>query len=803
MMTRIKKHINLVSIERICAAHNEGLNTRQVNERMAAGAHNSPPKSLTRSVGRIITDNLFSLFNMVNIVLAAIIMAVSSYRNLLFLGVVISNTTIGIFQGIRAKFNIDKLSIITQTKITVVRNGQEISIPQEDVVLDDVMYISLGNQICSDGEIICSQGLEVDEAQLTGEADPVHKGVGNTVLSGSYVVSGDAYVRVTAVGSANYAARLSLEAKREKNQKSELMLSLNAIIKFLSIAIIPLGLSLYGKNYLMSHDIDTAVLAATAATLGMIPEGLILLTSVAFAVSAINLTKNKVLVQSMPGIETLARIDVLCLDKTGTITDGALSVTRLLPLNGFDEGDCGSAIASIIDALPDNNATSQALKRYFSSEQKMNIALIHAVPFSSIRKWSGCSFENQGTYILGAPECILSPLEGEIKRETDCYLQEGYRLIGLAHSPECIHEHKLPQGLRLMALIVISENIREDVKDTFDYFRKQEVALKVISGDNPVSVSSIAKRAGLADADQYIDMSTIPENADYSSICKKYTIYGRVSPYQKKYLIQGFQGNGQIVAMTGDGVNDVLALKQANCSIVMATGSDAARCVSDFVLLDSNFSVMTNVVAEGRRVVNNIEKVASLFLIKTIYSVILVISFICLPLIYPFQPIQFAPVSSLTVGIPAFLLALRPNFKRIGGKFIANVLKNALPAALLVSLNISVIQIAGYFMALSFRQTSTLCIMLIGFVGFILLTRIAKPFDTKRKFMMALLLTTFASAFIFFRHFFWYANPFSIIAVIYLPLMLAGYPLFNIISRHLIILRVHIQRFRRRLKRVR
>ncbi len=780
-------------IERVSPHYSSGLTHQEARERMEAGLHNLPIKSLTRSVPQIIFQNLFTLFNIINAVLSGLIIMVGSYKNLLFMGVVISNTLIGIIQELRAKRNIDKLSIITQSKVTSIRQGDRITLSQEQLVLDDIMFIANGNQVCADSKVVFTEGLEVDESQLTGESKPVSKTVNDTVMSGSIVVAGSAYVQITAVGTDNYVSKLSLEAKREKKPTSQLMRAINAIIKTLTFVILPLGIALFATQFTKGVSFETSVLGTTAAMVGMIPEGLVLLTGVAFAIGAINLARRKTLVQSLPCIETLARVDVLCLDKTGTITDGKLNVTQLIPMKNADE-DISTLIADVIHNLNDNNPTAIALQNKFDQVSGRKAAL--KIPFSSARKWSGCQFENGDSYVVGAAEFVLDEIDTELNETINHYSSQGFRVLGFAKANGDLNSSESNNDL--LALIIISDNIRPEAPHTFSFFKEQGVDVKVISGDNPVTVSNVAVRAGLSQAGNYIDMSAVGDNEPYEKLVEENTVFGRVSPFQKRKLVKALQKNGHIVAMTGDGVNDVLALKDADCSIAMAEGSDAARNVSDFVLLNSDFSSMINVVREGRRVVNNIERVAALYLVKTIFSVILTLIFIFLPLEFPFEPIQMTPASTLTVGIPSFFLALKPTYRRIRGRFIREVLRFALPGALCIIINLILIQIFAPMLGLNYDQTSTVSALMTGAFSFIVLYYVSRPLDFWRKLMIGLLMAAYLSVFLFFGSFFSLTSLFSETAYLYLPLIMVSLPLFRIISFLCLNVSRRIRRYQRK-----
>lgn len=758
-----------------------GLSTSEVNERIKKGQKNDPLKPLTRSVKQIIFDNTFTLFNFINIIIALMIVYTGSYRNLLFLCIAITNTIIGIFQEVRAKHQVDKMSILSEDLVTVIRNGQKQQIHHADLVIDDLLVLTRGMQIPADGKVLVSNGMEVDESTLTGEADAIIKKVNDIVMSGTVVISGSALVKITAVGKNSFAAKLSLAAKTEKRESSQLLNTINHIIKVLTFIIIPLGIILFISEYLKHNNINQSILSTAGAMTGMIPEGLVLLTSVSLAAGAYNLARHHVLVRSLSAIEALARVDVLCLDKTGTITSGRLVVSKLLPLVKNNDEEINNALHAVVYALNDDNETALAIKAAFKTNPQWQVN--STVPFSSARKWSGASFNKHGSYIIGAPEFVFPQgLSNEVKKHLQKAAKNGERVICLAHSKQTNLTTQLPDDLQLLALVMISDEIRPQAVDIFTYFAMQDVAIKVISGDNPQTVSTIAQRAHIANSDKYIDMSTVGENADFEELVTNYNVFGRVTPTQKKALIQAYQKQGHTVAMTGDGVNDVLALRQANCSIVMASGSEAAKSIGDFVLLNSNFAAMVNVLDEGRRVINNIERVASMYLIKTIYSVILSFIFIFLNHSYPFQPIQLTPISALTVGIPSFFLALQPNRRRITGEFMKHVMEIALPAALCVVVYTLIITfVGGNLMHLTYAQTSTLTVLLAGFISFSALSQVAQPYNRFKVSLIVVLITLFICVFIFARQIFMLQSLFNWhLCILYLPLLITAFPLFLI-----------------------
>lgn len=754
-----------------------GLSRAQVDERMAAGAHNAPMPTLTRSTMGIIRDHVFTLFNFINAALAVLIMMVGRHDNLLFMGVVLSNIFIGIFQELRAKRSIDRLSILTEAKATVVRDGVETVLDAASLVLDDIMRVSAGKQILADGRVMHGEGLEVDESALTGESVPVLKKQGDRVLSGSIAVAGHAWVQVESVGAEGFAWKLSSEARRKKKPSSELMRSLNAIIRVLTVVIIPLGVALFMTQQHKGMGLEASLLGSAAAMLGMIPEGLVLLTGVAFAAGAFQLARRKALVQSMPCIETLARVDTLCLDKTGTITDGSFHVCEIAPCGAFTAEDVDEAVSALMRALKDDNATAAALRTRFTADPGWRV--LELSPFSSARKWSGCAFADKGAYRLGAPEFLDVTPDDNQRGIIAGFLAKEYRVMALTHTDG---ERLDAQSASLAAILALCDHIRPEAEETLAFFKREGVALKIISGDNAETVASVAQRAGVESADNYVDMSAVKGDAAYGELCERTTVFGRVSPHQKQALIRALQQKGHVVAMTGDGVNDVLALKDADCSVAMASGNDAARDVSDIVLLTSDFGAMTHAVMEGRRVVNNIERVASLFLVKTIYSVLLTVLFIFLPIRFPFEPIQLTPVSMLTVGIPSFFLALTPSFERLRGRFLRNVLKISLPGAFAILINIFAVMLVSPLMALNHEQASTLCVLMAGVVGFIVLGYAARPLDAWRKTLVIGLPIVFCAVYVFFGSFFSLEPMSWPMAVVFAPLLFLAYPLFRLLS---------------------
>jgi len=755
-----------------------GLSNEEVMLRKQRKLVNEPFHAPTRSEKEIILSNLLTLFNFLNFALAALVIIATMmqpvhFRNLAFMGVVVSNLLIGIVQEIRAKRTIDKLSILTEPKTLVIRGGEKLEIPVDEIVLDDLLFLVSGQQMSVDGIVEECDGFEVDESLLTGESEAVLKASGEKVFAGSFIVAGNAKVEVTEVGKNTYAAGITLVAKAEKKQRSLLRTTLQQIIKVLTIIIIPIGVLLFISKIRMENEfLPDVIVSSVAALIGMIPEGLMLLTEIAFAVSIINLGKYKVLVQMMPAVESLARIDTLCLDKTGTLTSGKMLVRSFLPVNeNDDEDELKRVVSTCIKEQQTQNATQKAMMAYFKESLDWKVA--QKVSFSSKRKWSGVSFEKQGSFLIGAAEFILSGEElVRLESKISAMASLGQRVILVAHSNNPFEsEQGLPVNLEALCLIGIEDELREDAKKTLEYFREQHVELKIISGDHPETVSSLAKRAGFENYEEWIDMSSLPEGANLVEIVTKYHIFGRVNPYQKKDILIALQKNGHVVAMTGDGVNDVPALKRADCSIAMVSGSDAARACSDIVLLEDNISSLIPSVYEGRRIINNILRVASLFLVKTTYSSLLAVLYIFIPQTYPVFPIQMTLVGALTIGIPSFFLAIRPNKDRISGNFLERVLLRAIPAGLSAGICILVIELLRPSLYLSDTEISTIALLLLGFVGFFVLFKVMIPFNFFKMFLWGILVSIFTFVVVYFHELYFIEPVVSKLAYVYLPLM--------------------------------
>ena len=762
-----------------------GLTDEQVNERIEQGKVNADENPNTRTYKQIVRENTLTFFNFLNLVLLILVLMVGSYKNAFFVGIIIINTLIGIAQEIRAKKTIDKLAILTAKKSIVIREGKKWTVPTEDLVLDDLVCLKTGDQVPADAKVL-EGSVEVNESLLTGESDNLPKNVGDELFSGSFVTSGEACCQIIHVGKDNYAAQITSEAKEFKRHNSELKNSLNAILKVISIIIVPLGALLFYKQYyIVENTFKASVVSMVAGVLGMIPEGLVLLTSVALTLGALVLANKKTLVQELYCIETLARVDTLCLDKTGTITEGTMCVGRVEPWSESllrnltedkeepDEGgmlqdqeiqpenaetqnpDTGSQteadqaeitdetavlqdiheiedmMGNLMYVLKDQNATIDALRKRFPTKTSMTPE--HIIPFSSDRKYSGAVFEDRGTYLMGAAQFLFPEGREEILEVCQKYAQEGLRVLTLAHSSQMAEGTELPADLEPVALLLLTDVIREEAPDTLKFFDSQEVDLKVISGDDPVTVSAIAKRAGLKNAESYVDATTLETEEDLEEAVSKYSVFGRVTPQQKKEMVQALQKQGHTVAMTGDGVNDVLALKEADCSIAMAQGSDAAKNIANVVLLDSNFASMPHIVNQGRRVVNNIRTAASMFLIKTMFSVKLSRLTIFFGNTYPFEPIHMSMISACAVGIPTFLLAQENNYDKIDHTFLRHVFLNAFPAAITISSCVFAIMLVCQNVYHSNAMLSTACVLVTGWNYMAALKTVYAPLNTYRK----------------------------------------------------------------------
>lgn len=710
-----------------------GLNSDQVNEYFENGWSNEPVEPPSKTVPEIIKSNLFTYFNLVFAVLAALLILAGSFRNLTFLPVILANLFIGIIQEIRAKNTLDKLSVLNAPKALVVREGRQFSIPAEELVLDDIVIFKAGNQICADAIVVDGE-VSVNESLLTGESDEISKKPGDELMSGSFIVSGECYARLDKVGEDSYISKLTLEAKAmNSEEQSEMIRVLDKLVGVVGILIIPIGLLLFGQQFFFSGaSFSKSITSMVAAVIGMIPEGLYLLASVALVVSVMRLASKKVLVHDMKCIETLARVNVLCVDKTGTITENTMEVNGEIPMDGYDSQSMAplkQIISDFASAMSSDNITMKAMKDYFNKPSGRKAVSVS--PFSSQFKYSGAAFED-GSYVLGAPEFVLREDYDNYREQIEQYSSEGYRVLVFGIYDGVIDGKALTGKVTPLGLVFLSNPIRKEAPETFKYFENQGVEIKVISGDNPVTVSQVALQAGIANADNYIDASTLTTDEAIEDAVLRYTVFGRVTPDQKRKFVRALKKAGRTVAMTGDGVNDVLALKDADCSVAMASGSDAAAQASQLVLLDSNFACMPSVVMEGRRVVNNIERSASLFLVKNIFSFLLSLFSVCFMINYPLEPSQISLISMFTIGVPAFFLALQPNKNIIQGHFLSNVFIKALPAGITDFLVVGALVVFGQVFEVGETDISTACTMLLAIVGFVILYNISKPMNALR-----------------------------------------------------------------------
>ncbi len=718
-----------------------GLTQEEVRARREQGRTNTMPRRTEGGVADILRRNVLTLFNLLNLCLAGLLLWVGSHRDMLFLGVVLSNTLIGTIQELRAKRTHDRLQLLSEGRVRVMRDGVECRLSPQELVLDDVVLLSRGDQIPADATVLSGAG-EADESLLTGESAPVSKAAGDTLYSGSFLVSGSVAARLTAVGADSYAGQLQLSARRVKRAQSELMRDMRRIIRWVSVLIVPIGAAMFSRQYAsVDLGLRDAVTGTVASMLGMIPEGLILLTSVSLAAGVVALGRRNALVNELFGIETLARTDVVCMDKTGTLTSGEMVLDRTLALNGATPEEIAAYMAALLRASADETPTVRALAEAFPASNAPEIA--QAVPFSSARKWSAAQAEGLGSVVLGAPERLL---KGEALKQAQALAAQGLRVLALLCAPAPLCGEALPEGLVPAALLCLRDALRPNVQKTVRYFGEQGVTLKVISGDSPLTVSHAAAAAGVPGADRMVDLSTIEGEKDYTALSRHYTIFGRVSPQDKQGLIEALRKDGHGVAMVGDGVNDIPALKAADCSIAMAGGSDAACRVAQITLLDADFDVMPRIVLEGRRVINNITRAASLFLVKNIFSLILSVLLLIFPFAYPFAPIQLTLVSSLTIGIPSFVLALQPSRDRVSGSFLRNVIMRALPGGVCTAALI--IPLMAFSDGLGFSQdvVSTLSTLIAGYSGLVVLFLTCLPLNALRGGLVAAMAALFAGA---------------------------------------------------------
>lgn len=719
-----------IDINRITPDADYGLTDKQVEKYKKNGWSNEAVKPPVRTAKEIVAENIFTYFNLIFLILTLLLCLVNSFRNLTFLPIIIANIFIGIIQELRAKKVVDKLTMLNVPQAMVVRNGEVKQVNAEDLVLNDIVIFKMGNQILADSEIVSGEVL-VNESLLTGESDEIPKKPGDKLMSGSFIIAGKCRARLTAVGRDSYISKLTLEAKKMKNvERSEMIQDLDILVKFVGVALVPIGIVLFIQGIFINHEsLHDNITSMVAAVLGMIPEGLYLLTSVALAVSSMRLAKKKVLLHDMKSIETLARVDVLCVDKTGTITENEMKVEKIKAIDIENRDAFEELLAKFVYAMDESNNTMKAIRNYCKQTSKVIASEI--IPFTSKNKYSGAVFENDA-YILGAPEFVLredfSLYQDDINEDT----KKGYRVLVFGKALDGFMDKKVTGKVIPIGYVLITNPIRKEAPATFNYFKEQGVEVKVISGDNPQTVSEISKKAKIENADLYIDATKLETKEELAEAVKNYNIFGRVTPTQKREIIRILKEQGRTVAMTGDGVNDVLALKDADCSIAMASGSDAAVYSSQVVLLESNFSCMPDVVLEGRRVVNNIQRSASLFLVKNIFSFFLSMLAVILSFTYPLKPAQVSLIGMFTIGIPAFFLALQPNKEKIEGRFLSNILLRAFPAGITDVIVVEMMVLLASMFEIKYADYSTASTILLSIVGLIVLYKTCKPFNVLR-----------------------------------------------------------------------
>lgn len=739
---RQKNTVDLAVAERYDPDCEVGLSADVVEKRMEQGFDNYVKKSRGKSYISIFITNIFTFFNILCFgVLAALLVVGAGFSQIFFIVIISANIVIGIIQEVRSKYTIDKLSLVSAPSAVVIRDGERVVIPTSDVVLDDIICFELGKQICADSIVVKGE-CEVNEAMLTGESEPVRKKVGDTLYSGSFLSSGSVVARVDKVGKSNYVETLTSYAKRYKKPKSELMNSIKLIIKVLSPFIIVIGALMVWTNYRTTvgngtatfEDWNTIITSAAGSVIGMIPAGMFLLTSLALAASVLRLAKKQTLVQDLYCIEMLARVDVLCLDKTGTITDGSMQVNNVIEIKGFESNfTIGEIIGSMLTATGDNNQTALALANKFGYSKVMKPTDV--LPFSSARKLSAVTFEGEGTYMLGAPEYVLKDMGVRIERLINENAANGYRVMVLAHSPAGISGDKLPAVRRPLCLIVIEDHIREDAIETIKWFKENNVAVKVISGDNPITVSEVAKRVGVENAEMYISLDGLSDQ-EVIEAANKYTVFGRVTPDQKRLLVHSIKAKRHTVAMTGDGVNDILAMRESDCSVSMASGAEAARNVSHLVLLDNDFTSMPDVVMEGRRVVNNVQASSAMFLMKTFMSIVLSIIFLGLQQTYPLKTNNTLTLEICVIGIPSFFLALQGNKNIIRGKFLSNVVVRAVPGGVALVLGVMANYVLAQIVPMEAEAVTCMMVYTITCIGLMVLFKQCEPFNIFRTVLM-------------------------------------------------------------------
>nr|WP_330405685.1 cation-translocating P-type ATPase [Faecalicatena contorta] len=799
----IEEEDQRIPTPRYCPEYRQGLTSQQVQQHSLHGWTNAaidPPGKTTRE---IIHDNLFTYFNLIFVILTVLLCIAGSFRELTFLPVIILNTLIGIVQEVRAKKVLDNLTMLNAPHATVVRDGHKSVIDAEELVLDDIVIFNAGNQVCADAEV-CAGEVQVNESLLTGESDEITKRKGDKLMSGSFIVSGKCHARLDKVGMDSYISRLTMKAKEmQEGEQSEMIRSLNKLVKCVGIAIIPIGIALFVQAFFFQQEgFQSSITSMVAAVIGMIPEGLYLLASIALAVSSVRLAKKKVLLHDMRCIETLARVNVLCVDKTGTITENTMKVQEVIQVRDYDSSDAETfsmLIGDFTAAMENDNTTIAAMKEYFQiSSGKRPIS---KTGFSSATKYSSVTFEDN-VYVLGAPEFVLRENYERYEEEIIGYASKGVRVLVFGIYKGEIDGKALRQGIIPLGYILLANPIRKEAKETFTYFSEQGVEVKVISGDNPVTVSEVAKKAGIANAENYVDASSLKTEEQTRKAVLENTVFGRVTPSQKRQFVQLLKEAGNTVAMTGDGVNDVLALKDADCSIAMASGSDAAVQASQLVLLESNFSCMPQVVMEGRRVVNNIQRSATLFLVKNIFSFLLSLFSVVFMITYPLRPAQISLISLFTIGVPAFFLALEPNKNIIKGHFLTNVFLKALPAALTNVLAVGALVVFGQTFDVNSTDISTAATMLLAIVGFMILYKISAPMNLVRTIVVTVSIAGLIFCSIFLNQLFAITGMSTKCVMLFVVFSIATEPVLRYLTSFLGKLRIYYLRLRGRAEEV-
>lgn len=727
-----------------------GLTDKEVQEQIEQGHINKAEQNNLKTTKQIIFDNVFTLFNLYNLIIAIALLCVKAYTNTFFFLIITINVIIGIVQEIHGRNLVKRLSILNASKATVIRNGKEQKINIEEIVLGDIILLAQGDQIPSDSYVLNGE-IEVNESLLTGESDLILKNKDDKLLSGSYVASGKCYAKVEKVGKDNFANQIVNATKKQKENNSELINSMKKVTNFTSFVIIPVGIFLFIQAYFFrGNDLTQSVVATSAALLGMLPKGLVLLITIALESGVIKLAKKQVLVQELYSIESLAHIDTICLDKTGTITKGKMRVSEIKTYNEtILPKPFKDMMIAFVNGMDDNNATFHAFKKYFQGDISYEIS--DKVAFSSERKWSSISFKNEGSIIVGAPERLFDKSNMEVPKEINELQKDGKRVLGIAYTKSIIDEPELPE-LEVIAIAILEDPLRKNAKEILKYFKDQGIDVKIISGDNSLTVSNIAKKAGLEDYESYIDLSTIKTDAELVDLVDKYSIFARVLPHQKSIIVKALQARGHKVAMTGDGVNDVIALRESDCSITLPEATDSAKQVSQIVLLNSDFSVLKDVMMEGRRVVNNITKVARIFFIKTIYSILLSIFCIITNMEFPFIPIQITLVDLVIEAYTSFFITFEQNKKPVTGAFLMTALTNALPFALVIMFNIIFLTFLGDTLTISQTSATTIMYLLIGFVSILAVQEVCKPYTKVHLFLFLTTAVGFYVAVILFRN---------------------------------------------------